>query len=118
GLRYGELPLATDTRAIMDTVIDEAFAVACAEDVGLCGPDAAAYREEFYGRLVPATAEHRSSMLQDMERGRPTEVDAINGEVVARGARHGLPAPVNATLTRLIRARAARRPPREERRTG
>ncbi len=118
GLRYGELPLAADTRAIMDTVIDEAFTVARAEGVGLRWRDAAAYREEFYGRLVPATAEHRSSMLQDIERGRPTEVDAINGEVAARGVRHGLPAPVNATLTRLIRARAARRPPREGPRTG
>jgi len=114
GLRYGELPLHRDTRAIMDTVIEEAFAVARAEEVGLPWRDAGAYREEFYGRLVPATAEHRSSMLQDIERGRPTEVDAINGEVASRGARHGIPAPVNATLTRLIRARAARRP-REER---
>ncbi|HJQ84371.1 MAG TPA: ketopantoate reductase family protein [Candidatus Binatia bacterium] len=108
GLRYGELPEHRDTRAIMDTVIDEAFAVARAEDVALRWPDAGAYRDEFYRRLVPSTAEHRSSMLQDIERGRPTEIDAINGEVAARGARHGLPAPVNATLTRLIRARAAR----------
>jgi 2-dehydropantoate 2-reductase len=108
GLRYGELPLRDDTRAIMDTVIEEAFAVARAEDVALRWPDDATYREEFYGRLVPATAEHRSSMLQDIEHGRPTEIDAINGEVAARGARRGVPAPVNATLTRLIRARAGR----------
>src|ERR1041384_5973149 len=76
------------------------------EGVSLRWPDAAAYREAFYGRLVPSTAEHRSSMLQDIERGRPTEIDAMNGEIAARGARLGLPAPVNATLTRLIRARA------------
>src|SRR5262245_36443804 len=113
GLRYGELPLHRDTRAIMDTVIEEAFAVARAEEVGLHWRDAAEYREEFYGRLVPSTAEHRPSMLQDIERGRPTEIDAINGEVASRGAQHGIPAPVNATLTRLIRARAARRHPEE-----
>src|SRR5206468_1598546 len=64
------------------------------------------YREEFYRRLVPATAAHRSSMLQDLERGRPTEIEAINGWVAARAAAHGVPAPVNATLTRLLRARA------------
>jgi 2-dehydropantoate 2-reductase len=108
GLPYGDLPAHPDTRAIMDTVIEEAFAVARAEGVSMRWPDAGAYRETFYGRLVPATAEHRSSMLQDIERGRPTEIDAINGEIAARGARRGLPAPVNATLTRLIRARAGR----------
>ena len=47
--------------------------------MALAWPDADAYRETFYGRLVPSTADHRSSMLQDIERGRPTEIDAING---------------------------------------
>jgi 2-dehydropantoate 2-reductase len=108
GARYGELPAYPDTRAIMDTVIEEAFAVARAEGVALRWPDAIAYRAAFYGRLVPATAEHRSSMLQDIERGRPTEIDAINGQIAARGAARGVPAPVNATLTRLIRARTLR----------
>ncbi len=114
GLRYGDLPADRDTRAIMDTVIEEAFAVAAAEAVTLAWPDAAAYRDVFYGRLVPATADHRSSMLQDVERGRPTEIDAINGWVAARGAARGVPAPVNATLTRLIRARARRPAGRSE----
>jgi len=109
GVPYGHLAAHPDTRAIMDTVIEEGFAIARAEGVSLRWPDAAAYREAFYGRLVPSTAEHRSSMLQDIERGRPTEIDAMNGEVAARGARLGLPAPVNATLTRLIRARSGPR---------
>jgi len=105
GVPYGRLPAHPDTRAIMDTVIEEAFAVARAEAIALRWPDAVSYRESFYGRLVPATADHRSSMLQDIERGRPTEIDALNGEIAARGAVHGVAAPVNATLTRLIRAR-------------
>ncbi len=108
GARYGELAANPDTRAIMDTVIEEAFSVARAEDVALRWPDAIAYREAFYGRLVPSTAEHRSSMLQDIERGRPTEIDAMNGYIAARGAARGVPAPVNATLTRLVRARTVR----------
>jgi len=115
GVPYGDLAAHPDTRAVMDTVIEEAFAVARAEGVPFRWTDASAYRAAFYGRLVPATADHRSSMLQDIERGRPTEIDAINGEVAARGAARGIPAPVNATLTRLIRARARRpRPAREE----
>jgi 2-dehydropantoate 2-reductase len=108
GARYGELAENPDTRAIMDTVIEEAFSVARAEHVALRWPDAIAYREAFYGRLVPSTAGHRSSMLQDIERGRPTEIDAMNGYIAARGAARGVPAPVNATLTRLVRARTVR----------
>ena len=44
-------------------------------------------------RVVRATAENRSSMLQDVERGRPTEVDAISGELLRRGAALGLELP-------------------------
>ncbi|MCI4361272.1 MAG: 2-dehydropantoate 2-reductase, partial [Thermoplasmata archaeon] len=43
--------------------------------------------------VVKATAQNRSSMLQDMERGRPTEIDAISGELVAMARAHGLPLP-------------------------
>ena len=106
GLSYGALAADADTRTIMDAVIEEAFAVAWADGVTLRWGAAEDYREEFYRRLVPATAAHRSSMLQDLERGRPTEIEAINGWVAARAAAHGVPAPVNATLTRLLRARA------------
>jgi len=114
GVPYGDLPADRDTRMIMDAVIEEAFAVARAEGVELAWPDAAAYRDVFYGRLVPSTAAHRPSMLQDIERGRPTEIDAINGQVAARGAAHGVPTPVNATLARLIRARTRVGRPRED----
>jgi 2-dehydropantoate 2-reductase len=108
GAPYGALAAGPDTRAIMDAVIDEAFAVARADGAALAWNDAAGYRATFYGRLVPSTAGHRSSMLQDIERGRPTEIDAINGEVVARGGRRGLAVPTNTLLCRLIRARAGR----------
>lgn len=110
GVTYGALAADADTRAVMDAAIEEAFAVARAEGVALRWPDAAAYRETFYGRLVPATAGHRSSMLQDIERGRPTEIDAISGQVAARGAALGMVVPTNTTLARLIRARARRTP--------
>lgn len=103
-VHYGALPEHPQSRALMDEVIAEAFAVARADGVALRWPDAAAYRDEFYQRLVPATYDHRSSMLQDLERGRRTEIDAINGEVRRRGAGHGIATPVNEALTRLVRA--------------
>jgi 2-dehydropantoate 2-reductase len=108
GVPYGYLPDDPDARAIMDRVIDEAFAVAAASGVRLRWSDADAYRRIFYGELVPSTAAHRSSMLQDLERGRPTEIDAINGWVARHGDACGRPAPMNATLTHMIRARVRR----------
>jgi 2-dehydropantoate 2-reductase len=44
----------------------------------------------------------RSSMWEDLERGRPTEVDVINGEVVRIAQTHGVSAPVNARLVELV----------------
>jgi 2-dehydropantoate 2-reductase len=44
-----------------------------------------------------------ASMLQSIRRGRTTEIDAINGAVVALGAQHGVPTPVNAALVALVR---------------
>jgi 2-dehydropantoate 2-reductase len=43
-----------------------------------------------------------ASMLQSIRRGRTTEVDAINGAVVALGAQHDVPTPVNAALVALV----------------
>ena len=105
GLPYGALAADADARAIMDDVITEAYAVARARGVRPGVPSAEAYRRLFYERLVPATADHRSSMLQDLERGRRTEIDAINAALATFGAAAGVPTPVNTTLTRLIRWR-------------
>jgi len=105
GLPYGALAADPDARAVMDAVIEEAYAVAVARGVTPVVPNARAYREAFYSKLVPITAEHRSSMLQDLERGRPTEIEEINGCIWRYGEEAGVATPVNATLTRLIRWR-------------
>lgn len=54
--------------------------------------------------VCTATGGNRSSMLQDILAGRPTEIDALNGQVAARGATLGIPTPVNACLTGLLKA--------------
>jgi 2-dehydropantoate 2-reductase len=105
GLHYGALAERPEVRAAMDRVIDEAFAVALAEGVELPWPDAAAYRADFYERLVPPTFHHRSSMLQDLERRRPTEIDAINGAVWNRALARSMSTPYNEMLTRLVKSR-------------
>jgi 2-dehydropantoate 2-reductase len=108
GVPYGRLAEQDDTRALMNTIIDEAFAVARAEGVRVSWASADEYRALFYGQLVPSTVAHRSSMLQDLERGRRTEIDAINGAVWRRGVTHGIVTPVNEVMTRLIRYREQR----------
>jgi len=45
----------------------------------------------------------KSSMLQSLERGRRTEIDFMNGYVVERGREKGVPTPVNAALTAMVR---------------
>ena len=54
-----------------------------------------------------ASSRNRSSMLQDLKRGRRTEVDHLNGFVDARSRELGMAAPANAALTALISALAA-----------
>ncbi len=57
-------------------------------------------------RLVARrTAENRASMLQDLDRGRRTEIDAIAGAVLHEAERVGRPAPLNRALFALVKAR-------------
>ncbi len=49
------------------------------------------------------TAKNKSSMLQDIERKRKTEIDSINGAIVRIGEEYGVPTPVNSTLVRLVK---------------
>jgi 2-dehydropantoate 2-reductase len=50
------------------------------------------------------TAENRSSMLQDVRRGKRTEIDAMNGMISGLGKRLGIPTPRNDTLTALVKS--------------
>jgi len=59
-------------------------------------------------QVAAQTAENISSMLQDMRRGAPTEIDAICGAVVRQAERLGLQAPHNRLLWHLVRAKAAK----------
>ncbi|QKW24671.1 2-dehydropantoate 2-reductase [Kitasatospora sp. NA04385] len=57
-------------------------------------------------------ARARSSMWEDLQRSRPTEIGELQGEVVALAERHGLPAPANRRLLDLVRAaESATEPP-------
>jgi 2-dehydropantoate 2-reductase len=78
----------------------EVARVAGAAGVELSPDDAASAVEG----VAAATAANTSSMRQDVEGGRRTEVDAIGGYVCERADEHGVDVPVNETMTRLLRA--------------
>ena len=49
-----------------------------------------------------------SSTAQDLERGKPTEIDALNGFVIRRGAELGVPTPVNQSIVAFVKLLEAR----------
>jgi 2-dehydropantoate 2-reductase len=103
GVPYGVLGRREETRAIMDSVVREIFAVmgSCGYRTHWTGPEG--FLEVFYARLVPSTAAHESSMLQDIRAGRKTEIDALNGAVIRLAGRGGMPVPCNSMLYHLVK---------------
>lgn len=88
-----------DARAIARGLAAEAGAVARAEGVDAGDPWAAVQA------AARATAANRNSMLQDLDAGRPTEIDAISGAIVDRARKHGVAVPLTSTLLHLVHAR-------------
>jgi 2-dehydropantoate 2-reductase len=96
----GELLARPSAREMMSKLARETAQVARAEKVELAFADPAAAAEEVARR----TATNRSSMLQDVQRGAPTEIDAICGAVVQTAQKHGLSTPANWACWQLVRA--------------
>jgi 2-dehydropantoate 2-reductase len=87
--------------ALVEQVTREAELVALRSGVSLPYSDAWA---EVVG-TCRRTATNQSSMLQDVLRWRPTEIDAITGAIVAEASRLGVPAPLNEAILRLMHDR-------------
>lgn len=103
GVPYGHLAADPDTRELMAHLVREIYAVAQARGISLLFPTAADYFQHFLTHLIPPTAAHRPSMWQDLQAGRRTEIEALNGAICRYGQDSGLPTPYNEAVTRLIR---------------
>ena len=114
GVPYGALGESPHTRATMERVAHEIFAVMHAAGFDTHWPDPERYLEAFYRDLLPPTARHESSMLQDLRAGKRTEIDALLGPVLRMGAEDGVPAATCRTLDELcaFSRRAGPGPPR------
>lgn len=101
--RYGEIAASEDARTVVESIVEEVLAVAHAANVhppGLEDGHAA-----MAGALKIATQMSTafSSTAQDIQRGKRTEIDSLNGYVARRGAELGVPTPVNHALYTLVK---------------
>ena len=87
----------------MEQVVDEVLAVARAARVVLPGIDDRESGMAAAVKLATQMADAFSSTAQDLNRGRLTEIDALNGYVACRGAELGIAVPVNHTLFTLVK---------------
>ncbi len=100
GLTYGQLADQPLLLATASDAVAEAMAVAAAAGVRLSTTDP----DQVWGQATAGLpASFKTSMLQSLESGRPTEIDVINGAVVRIGKRYGVPTPVNNTLVALVK---------------
>lgn len=99
GLRVGELGADASADAFQTRIIEEALAVVAAKGIRLAEPDPMSAIKAFCKVKF-----NKPSMLQHVEAGKRTEIDALNGAVVREGRRLGIATPFNEALTLLVKA--------------
>jgi 2-dehydropantoate 2-reductase len=105
GGTYGLFQTDPQAQAVMEAAMAEVVAVSKVKGTGLEDSDIRAWYKTLQG-LGP---ESKTSMLQDMEAGRKTEVDAFAGTMIRVGQETGTPVTVNRTLYGLLKALEAKR---------
>jgi 2-dehydropantoate 2-reductase len=122
GLRYGGVADHPDGRTAVYEIWAEGFAVGWAEELVLervldVEPRELVDRDDAaLARMMAIAGNTKPSMLQDLEQGRATEVDVVNGGVAQRGRAHGIATPFNDRVVEVVHAmeRGERAPAAEE----
>ncbi|HUS73662.1 MAG TPA: ketopantoate reductase family protein [Sedimentisphaerales bacterium] len=96
---YGVFQISPEAKDLMEALMKEVIALANVMDVNLTNRDI----EEWYKFLNGLSPQGKTSMLQDIEAGRKTEVENFWEKVVELGKIHGVPTPVNQTVTQIIK---------------
>ncbi len=103
GMRPGEIVRSEPARRLLEGVLDEILMVIAAKGVHLPEDDPrGAVLDHAFERY------NRPSMLQHVEEGRRTEIDALNGALLAEAGRLGIACPVNETIVLAVKAIEAR----------
>lgn len=101
---YGENVRSEGIWEVMHEVVDECLLVAKADGIAVPGD-----MHRVVHQLVDTMPTQMSSTAQDLARGRPTEIDYLNGYVVRRGEARGIPTPANQVLWALVKLLESRR---------
>ncbi len=99
GAPYGVFQSSPAARELMVDLMQEVIAVARKTGVDLSVADI----DDWLEILTTLSPAGKTSMLQDIEAGRKTEVELFAGQVVARGAQYNISTPVNATILKIIK---------------
>src|SRR5210317_211003 len=97
GIKNGQILDLENTRELSRAAVEEAMAVARAQDITV-----KENAVDIVFKVAEATAVNRSSMGQDVDNNRQTEIAAINGFIVSEAQKLGIAAPVNFALTALV----------------
>jgi 2-dehydropantoate 2-reductase len=100
GLRPGHIREVPELDEFQTRIIEEAAALVRAKGIEPAEADPVAAIKEYCAHKF-----HRPSMMQHLDRGRPTEIDSLNGYVARESRRLGLPAPYSDALTMLVKGR-------------
>jgi len=95
---YRVFQTSPDAQAVMEALMREVIQVAQAAGVNLTEQDLT----DWYGFLNSLSPDGKTSMLQDIEAGRKTEVELFAGKMAALGRQYGIPTPVNQTVLNMI----------------
>jgi 2-dehydropantoate 2-reductase len=104
-VNYGQLAKTEFSRTLMERIVGEIFDVMAAINEQTLWSSSDSYLKDFYAELLPTTAAHHASMLQDIQRGRRTEIDSLNGAIVHLGKEAGVLTPANEMVTLLVKAK-------------
>jgi 2-dehydropantoate 2-reductase len=104
GMRVGQARANEWAWGIACACVEEAVAVAAAKGIALAYDDPVQWVSDFAAKIPNA----RPSMYQDVRAGRRSEIDSIQGGVVAEGAKLGVPTPTCALMVRLVKALEAK----------
>jgi 2-dehydropantoate 2-reductase len=93
------------TQKLVKLIIREAITVAQAKGIRLENPeDPTKPLLQVFGKFKASGQKPKCSMLQDIENGRKTEIDAITGSIVIEGKKHNIPTPANDVFLLLVKA--------------
>jgi len=96
---YGVFHRFREARELMETAMREVIRLAEAAKISLSEQDI----QEYYSFLTKVSPDGKTSMLQDVEAKRKTEVEIFAGKVMELGKQYAVPTPVNETLYRILR---------------